>query len=163
MSQIGWLLGFLDASFSVAALGGLATSRSATTWYRRPRKPSWNPPDWVFGPVTSFLYLAMSVSACVVRRDKGRGWPRAGAGMSALAAWAVQLALNLLLSVVYFGPRGVGGALVVIGPLWAAIAATAVHSARVARTAGGLLLPYVAWTSSAVALNARVWRLNRGR
>ena len=163
MKMIGWLLGFLGASFAAAALGGFATSRSVATWYRTLRKPCWNPPDWVFGPVWTALYVAMGVSAWLVRVGMGQERRQTGMGVAALAVWAVQLVLNVLWSVVFFGRRSVGGGLAVIVPLWAAIGATALLSARVAKRAGALLLPYFAWTSFATALNYKVWQLNRGR
>ena len=88
---------------------------------------------------------------------------RAAAGLAALWLWAIQLALNLAWSVVFFGRRSMGGGLAVIVPLWAAIAGSAACAARVAPLASALLLPYLAWTGFAGFLNFRVWQLNRRR
>lgn len=155
--------GFLAASFGAAALGGLATGRSVNTWYRTLRKPALTPPDGVFGPVWTILYAQMAVSAWLTRRTALRHPARAASAEPALATWAGQLGLNLAWSVVFFGLRRIGAGLLVIVPLWGAIAACAALSARVSRPAGLLLLPYLAWTSFATYLNAQLWRLNRGR
>jgi tryptophan-rich sensory protein len=171
--DLGWLGGFLAASAGAAALGGLFTARSVDSWYRTLRKPAWTPPDWVFGPVWTALYTLIGLAAWLVRRGAThprRGQEPAGAGDAAqtadvvrpaLATWGVQLGLNVLWSAVFFGARRTGGGLWVIGALWAAIAACAALSARVTRLAGLVLLPYLAWTTFAAALNARIWQLNR--
>jgi translocator protein len=75
-------------------------------------------------------------------------------------AWGVQLALNAAWSAVFFGARSPGGGLAVIAALVPAIAATAALAGRVSKTAGLLLVPYLAWTTFAAALNARIWQLN---
>ncbi len=159
--SLGWLLAFLAASFGAATLGGLSTARSVGGWYRTIRKPSWNPPDWVFGPVWTVLYAGMAVSAWLVRREARRDPRLAGAASLALGAWVHQLILNVAWSYVFFGRRQIGGGVAVIAALWQAIAETAILSIRVSRPAGLLLLPYLAWTTFAGALNYRVWRLNR--
>ena len=161
--RLGWLLGFLGLTFGAAALGGAFTARSVGTWYQTLRKPPWNPPDWLFGPVWTALYVMMAVAAWLICRAMPEQADRRGAGVTALAAWAVQLALNVSWSAVFFGQRQIAAGLAVIGLLWAAIAATATLATRVARPAGLLLLPYLAWTTFAAVLNYRVWQLNRER
>ena len=95
-------------------------------------------------------------------RRRARERPERAAGArAALCAWLAQLALNVAWPAVFFGRRRLGGGLAVILALWAAIAACAGLSARVSRPAGALLLPYLAWTAFAAALNARLWRLSR--
>ena len=160
--QLPWLLGFLGASYGAAVLGSLFTFRALNSWYRRLRKPRWTPPDQIFGPVWTMLYTQMAVAAWLVRRGiaKPSGAKRE-VGRSALLAWSIQLLLNVGWSAVFFGRRSPGAALWVIVLLWGAIATTAVLAARVRRLAGVLLLPYLAWTSFAAALNVQVWRLNR--
>ena len=86
---------------------------------------------------------------------------RAAAARAALTAWLVQLTLNAGWSVVFFGWRRIGAALVTIIGLWGAIVACLVLSARVRRLAGLMLVPYLAWTSFATLLNGRIWQLNR--
>jgi benzodiazapine receptor len=160
--ELPWLLGLLGASYGAAALGSLFTFRALNSWYHGLPKPRWTPPDRVFGPVWTLLYTHMAVAAWLVRRGMARppGTKRE-VGRWAFFAWSMQLLLNVGWSAVFFGRRNPGAALWVIAPLWLAIATTAVLGARVSRLAGVLLLPYLAWTSFAAALNVQVWRLNR--
>ena len=158
----GWLAGFIALTIGAAALGGLSTVSSVGTWYQLLRKPSWKPPDWLFGPVWTLLYAAMAVSAWLVRGAMEGDDERRRSGRLALGAWGTQLALNVTWSFVFFGRRSLGGGLAVIAPLWLAIAATAGLAARLSRAAAALLVPYLGWTSFAAALNLRVWQLNRG-
>jgi tryptophan-rich sensory protein len=159
--QWGWLATFLAAVFGVAYVGGRATAESVGSWYRTLNRPVWNPPNQVFGPVWTTLYAQMALAAWLVRRDSARDPSRRARGTAALAAWAVQLTLNLVWSRVFFGRRSPGGGVAVIVPLWASIAATLVLVARVTRLGALLLAPYLAWTTFAVALNLRIWQLNR--
>lgn len=149
------LLGFVALCLGVAAIGGWATSISVDGWYQTLDKPRWTPPDRVFAPVWTILYLMMAVAA-------HRVWRRAGVkgGREALALFGVQLALNLLWSILFFGLQRIGLALLDIVLLWTAIAATAVAFWRIDRLAGILLLPYLGWVTYAVVLNAAIWHLN---
>lgn len=149
------LAGFIVLCFGVAAAGGAATASSVGSWYAGLVKPSFNPPDWVFGPVWTALYLMIAVAGWRVWRRRDQPGARA-----ALTAWGVQLALNLGWSFVFFGARLIGAALVEIVVLLAAIVVTAVLSWRIDRVAGGLLVPYIAWVGFATLLNAALWRLN---
>lgn len=160
-SGLAPLLAFLGASFGAAALGSAATFGSLATWYRALRKPAWTPPDRVFGPVWATLYTLIGLSAWLVRRHAQSEPERSRMAGPALGAWLAQLALNIAWPAVFFGRRRIGGGLAVILALWASIAACAGLSARVSRPAGALLLPYLAWTAFAAALNARIWQLNR--
>ncbi len=160
--ELGWLVGFLAASFGAAGVGGALTATSVKTWYQRLRKPEPTPPDWVFGPVWTALYLLMAVAAWLVHRGASRRPELADEGKAALTAWGVQLALNVAWSGVFFAGRQLGGGLVVVVALWTAIAASAALSARVSRLAAVLLAPYLAWVTFASYLNLRLWRLNRG-
>ncbi len=140
---------------AVAALGGAVTAQSVGGWYQTLSKPAFNPPDQVFAPVWTVLYVMMAVAAWRVWRRReapGRG--------RALALFAAQLALNLAWSVLFFGLQAVGAALVEILVLWLAILITTAAFARIDRAAAWLMVPYLAWVSFAVALNAAIWRLN---
>ncbi len=159
--DLPWLVGFLAASFGAAALGGWFTSRSLGAWYASLRKPCWTPPGRVFGPVWTVLYVQMAVAAWLVRRGVSRRPAMAGAGRAALAAWAIQLLLNVSWSAVFFGRRRLLDGVWVIAALWSAIALTVALASRVSRAAGLLLVPYLAWTSFAAALNLRIWQLNK--
>jgi len=151
------LAAMIAVVFGVSALGGLFTRSSIPTWYAALKKPSFTPPNWVFGPVWTFLYLSMAVAAWLVWRKTGFQ----GTAKAAFALFAVQLALNAVWTPVFFGAHRIGAALVVIVFLWAAILATMVSFWRIAPLAGALFLPYQLWVTLATALNFEFWRLNR--
>lgn len=148
------LLGSGAAAFGVAGIGGVVTTRSLDSWYRRLDKPPWTPPDRVFGPVWSLLYGAQAVAAWLVWRSGGRRAP-------ALQLYGAQLALNLGWTLLFFGLRRPGWAVLEIAALWVAIAATVATFRRRSRAAAWLLLPYLAWVTFALALTVAVWRRNR--
>jgi tryptophan-rich sensory protein len=137
-----------------AGVGGLFTGRSVSTWYRTLSRPDWTPPDRLFGPVWTVLYLSMAVAAWMVWR---RGTP---AVTAAMAAFAVQLALNVAWSALFFGLRSPAAGLADIVLLWLAIAATIALFLRVSIPAGLIMLPYLAWVTFAAALNFAIWRMN---
>jgi benzodiazapine receptor len=149
------LAGFVVLCFIVAAVGGAVTATSVGTWYAGLAKPSFNPPDWVFGPVWTVLYVMIAVAGWRVWRRRGEGGARL-----ALGAWGLQLALNLVWSLVFFGARMIGAALAEIVVLLAAILVTAMLFWRIDRVAGALFTPYAAWVGFATVLNAALWRLN---
>jgi len=134
-------------------------------WYQSLRRPPLAPPNWIFGPVWSVLYLAIAVAAFLVWRSPERGGTGTGTTTAVrlgLGLWATQLALNALWSYLFFGLERPGVALVEIVLLLATIIATAVVFFSVSRAAGLLFVPYIAWVSFATYLNAGFWWLNRG-
>ena len=141
----------------VAGLSGFATAQGVRDWYPTLVKPSFNPPSWVFGPVWTLLYLMMGIAAFLVWQ---KGW-ESGAVKTALALFAIQLILNGLWSVLFFGMRSPGLAFAEILLLWISIGGTMVLFWRVAPVAGMLLLPYEAWVTFAAVLNGAIWILNR--
>lgn len=146
-----WILLCLAAGF----IGSRFTTPNVPGWYAALAKPAWTPPGSWFGPVWTILYVLMGVAAWCVWRTRGfRGSP------AALAMFLVQLALNTLWSVVFFGLREPGWAFAEILLLWCAIAVTMTLFLRVSRPAGLLLVPYLAWVTFAAALNFSIWRLN---
>lgn len=126
-------------------------------WYSSIEKPAFTPPDWLFGPVWTTLYILMGVAAYLVWR---RGSESQGVRV-ALGWFLVQLVLNASWTPIFFGWRRIGLALVVMVLLWAAIVATIRYFCRVSKLAGMLLVPYLLWVSFAIVLNAAIWRLNR--
>lgn len=146
---------FFLAVIAVSVVGGLITSSSIPGWYDTLAKPSWTPPNWVFGPAWTLLYVLMALAAWLVWRQRERAPVRA-----ALIAWWVQLGLNFLWTVLFFGLRQPLPALVEIVVLLAAIAVTIVLFHRVRKIAAALLLPYVAWVGFALSLNAGIVALN---
>jgi tryptophan-rich sensory protein len=157
MKNLIQLVVALAVPLLVGGISGVATAQGVRDWYPTLVKPSFNPPAWVFGPVWTVLYLMMGLAAYLVWK---RGW---GDGMvrTALALFALQLVLNGLWSVLFFGLRSPGAALADILLLWVAIVATLVSFWRLTPTAGLLLLPYLAWVTFAAALNGAIWWLNR--
>lgn len=149
------LVAFLVACFGVAALGGWLTSMGMPDWYATLRKPSFNPPSWIFAPVWTTLYLAMGVAAWLVWRQAGFD-----GGLTALSLFFVQLGLNLAWSGIFFALRSPGWALVDIIALWSAILVTMLLFFRHSTVAGWLFAPYILWVSFAAVLNAAIVRLN---
>jgi tryptophan-rich sensory protein len=138
-------------------IGSIFTSKSVGTWYPALKKPAFNPPSAVFGPVWTALYVMMGIALFVVWR-KGTADPRVRVG---LVLFGVQLALNALWSAAFFGARSPLAAAVVIVALWAAILATILAFARVSHLAAGLLVPYILWVSFAAVLNFSIYFLNK--
>jgi tryptophan-rich sensory protein len=127
-------------------------------WYAGLARPPLSPPNWLFGPVWTVLYVLMAVSAWLVwRRPADQG----GTGI-ALTFWGCQLAVNALWTPVFFGLRMLAPALAVILLLLAAVGLTCAKFWRLNRTAGWLLAPYLAWVGFASYLNAGFWFLNHG-
>jgi tryptophan-rich sensory protein len=146
----------LGACFLVAAIGGLVTSTSVNDWYLTLRRPAWNPPAWVFGPVWTALYFLMGVSAWLVWKNVPPNNSRLP-----LALFGFQLLLNLLWSILFFGLQEVGWAAAEIVLLWLTIALMLVLFMRIDRLAGWLLVPYLLWVGFAGVLNFSLWSLNR--
>jgi tryptophan-rich sensory protein len=139
-------------------LGAIPTGKALATWYPTLAKPSYNPPNWVFGPVWTLLYALMGAALYTIsERPDGDS----AAVRPAQALFGLQLALNVLWSFLFFGRRAPGAALIELVGLWIAIALTIRAFARVSRFGALLLLPYLAWVSFAAALNFGIWRLNR--
>ena len=145
------------APLMAGGIGSVATANSLRTWYPALRKPSFNPPNWIFGPVWSTLYLLMGVAHYLVTRES----PGEDLQRQARLWYWLQLGLNTAWSLLFFGRRSPLAALVEIVFLWGAIVVTVVTFARVSRTAALLLLPYLLWVSFAAVLNGAIWRLNR--
>ncbi len=146
---VGWLV----LTFGAAAIGARSLPDE---WYRGLKKPSWNPPNWIFGPVWTVLYIMMAAAAWLV-------WRRAGiaAAIVPLSFYVVQLALNAAWSWLFFGRHQIRAAFVDILVLWLAIAITVILFWPRESLAGMLLLPYLAWVSFAAVLNGTIWTLNR--
>jgi len=141
----------------VGGLGAVATSRGVATWYPTLVRPSFAPPNWVFGPVWTTLYLMMGWASWLV----WRAGPERGEVRAALALYLVQLACNLAWSFLFFGLHMPGVAFVEILILLALILATIVRFAPISAAAAWLLGPYALWVAFASVLNGAFWWLNR--
>ena len=148
LGLVGWL------AISLAA-GGIGSRYLPGAWYASLAKPSWTPPNAVFAPVWTVLYILMGVAAWLV-------WRRAGfqAAGAALILFVVQLVLNALWSYFFFGLHRPDIALVDIVVLWSAILVVVVLFWREDPRAGAIMLPYLVWVGFASCLNFALWRLN---
>jgi tryptophan-rich sensory protein len=142
----------------VGIIGALSTvNPNLDGWYGSLNRPSFAPPNSVFGPVWTVLYVTMGLCAAAVWR---RGLKAPGV-RTALILFLIQLLLNGVWSPLFFGAHRIGWALVDIVLLWIAIGWTLTAFLRVSRAAGLGLIPYWAWVSFATLLNAGYWWLNR--
>jgi tryptophan-rich sensory protein len=150
----GWigLVVWIAIVAAVAAFGGQFTTGQ---WYQELNKPEWNPPNWIFGPVWTVLYILMAISAWLV-------WLRRKVQpvYAALAAFIVQLLLNGAWSWLFFGEHRMDIAFAEIVVLDLMILVTIILFWRIRSLAAILLLPYIAWVSFAAFLNFTIWQLN---
>jgi len=147
------LLFFILATLIVGAAGSVVTEPNIATWYAGLVHPSFAPPNWLFAPVWTTLYVVMAVAAW-------RVWRLAGTRSPEMIAYAMQLIFNFAWSAIFFAAHQIGLALVEIGLLLALILATTILFWRRDRLAGLLFLPYLAWTIFAAFLNHAFWALN---
>lgn len=139
------------------ALGSLATISKIPTWYASLDKPFFNPPNWIFSPVWTTLYILMGIAAWLVWQ---KGWEKKEV-KTALLIFMAQLVLNAVWSFIFFGQQQLLLAFFEIILLWLLIVLTIVKFWPLSRWAGWLLTPYLAWVSFASFLNLSVWWLNR--
>eukprot|EP00455_Lapot_gusevi_P032644 TRINITY_DN3558_c0_g1_i3.p1 TRINITY_DN3558_c0_g1~~TRINITY_DN3558_c0_g1_i3.p1 ORF type:complete len:167 (-),score=37.99 TRINITY_DN3558_c0_g1_i3:66-566(-) len=142
-------------------LGATATFESVRTWYKTINKPSWTPPDRVFGPVWTALYTAMGYSSYLVWKTAPKAVTSSWSLSNPLLVYGGHLVLNFLWSPLFFKFRRVDLALVDIVALWASIVGTMYSFYPYSRTASYLMVPYLGWVSYATALNFSIWRRNR--
>lgn len=140
--------------FAAGAIGSLATNSEITTWYAALDKPSFNPPNWVFGPVWSILYLLQGIAFYLVLIQPRRS------RTVAVSLFVLQLLANLAWSLIFFGAHAPAWALADIVALWSLIVATMFSFSTYNRTASKLLIPYLAWVTFAMALNIGIVVLN---
>jgi len=140
---------------AAAIIGSLATTPNLDPWYAGLIKPPFNPPNWLFAPVWTFLYVLMGLSLYLA-------WTERTPKKKEMAYWwfGIQLTLNALWSLVFFGLHALSGGLVVILLLWISIAATIKKFWHISPTAAYLLVPYIAWVTFATILNAALLALN---
>jgi translocator protein len=150
------LLGWLLLCYGVAAIGGYWTARELRDWYLSLKRPSFAPPNWVFGPVWTALYAMMAVAAWQI-------WlmPASPLRTKALLLFIVQLGLNLLWTWLFFHEHDIANALANVFLLWVAIGAEICIFYRIEPFAAWLMTPYLAWVSFAAVLNFEYWRLNQ--
>lgn len=158
MNKITRILTVIVTCLAIGYLSGIVTKSSILTWYPTLVKPSFNPPNWVFSPVWSMLYIMMGIAAGLV-------WDRIESEKEmvkkALVLFAIQLALNALWSYLFFGLKNPMLAGLEIIVLWLMIYETYIQFAKINKIAGYLFIPYLLWVSFAAVLNASIWFLNK--
>ncbi len=137
-------------------IGSIFTTPAIPTWYANINKPTFRPPNWVFAPVWTTLFLLMGIALFLIWK-KG---PEKKENRIAFSVFIIQLILNTLWSVLFFGLKSPFAAFIEIIFLWAAILASIILFFRISRLAGALLIPYILWVSFASVLNFSIWRLN---
>jgi len=155
LSRWAGLVTFIVLCLGAGGLGAIATTPEIPTWYQDLVKPSWNPPAYLFGPVWTALFVMMAIAGWLVW--KPRGFTQAAVPLTLFGS---QLVLNVAWSWIFFGAHQPGWAFLEIIVLWLAILATTAAFFRSDKTAGWLMIPYLAWVSFASVLNFTIWRLN---
>ncbi len=138
---------------AAGVVGSAFTVSAIPVWYAALQKPWFTPPNWLFAPVWLSLYFLMGVTLYLL-------WQKHPQSRAALTAFGIQLLLNVIWSMVFFGAHELLYGFVVVAALWFMILATIAFSYRVSRTASALLVPYISWVTIASALNYYVWLLN---
>lgn len=150
-----YLLLSIALPLSIGFAGSIAVMPMIAGWYAGLLKPALNPPAFVFGPVWTLLYVLMGIAAYRIFRKRDQK-----GAIPALILYGVHLIVNFAWSFVFFGSQSVIGGVAVIAVLWIMIVALVVLFFRIDRTAGYLLLPYLAWVSFAAYLNVSIALLN---
>ncbi len=158
MSTLYKILVMVVTCLAIGYLSSIVTQSSVDTWYPTIQKPSFTPPNWAFPVAWTTLYIFMGVAAGLVW---GRIEIETETVRKGLTFFAVQLALNALWSYLFFGLKNPLLALVEIVVLWLMIYETYIQFKKVNRYAGYLFIPYLAWVTYALALNASIWWLNK--
>ncbi|WP_372370063.1 TspO/MBR family protein [Candidatus Uabimicrobium sp. HlEnr_7] len=155
MKKISGLVVAIYVCFTAAFIGSVVTRVSVKTWYQTLKKPAWNPPDWIFAPVWSTLFLLMAISIWLIwlKREEHKIEKQ-------ITLFSIQLITNILWSTLFFGMQNPDLAFVGIIVLIIAIIATMVAFLEINKTAGYLMIPYILWVIFAAFLNVTICWLN---
>lgn len=140
----------------VGAISGYFTSSGVNGWYAVANKPWFNPPNWIFAPVWTSLYILMGIALFLVWKSDAATSTK----QAAIALFAVQLTLNFFWSIIFFKLQQPGWAFAEIIMMWVMILLTIFSFGKISSTAAWLLVPYISWVSFASVLNYSIWRLN---
>ena len=149
------LIGALLFTVGLGAISGIFTAGEITGWYAGLQKPSFNPPDWLFGPVWTTLYLLMGISFYIIWNK-----PASKERNTALTLFILQFLLNFCWSFIFFKQHQLAFALAEIVALWIGIVITMFWFSKFSATAVWLLVPYIIWVSFATLLTEAIWKLN---
>jgi translocator protein len=155
MKNIFTLIACIAIPLIVGGIAGIAPSGSDNEWYAALDKPVFNPPDWVFGPVWTILYILMGISLYLIWKS-----PASPMRKLALIIFGIQLVLNFAWSFIFFYFQQPGFALIEIVILWFSILAMIIVFHKINRVAAYLQIPYLLWVTFATLLNASIWWLN---
>ncbi len=158
MNKLTRILTVVITCVAIGYFSGLVTRTSVETWFPTLVKPSFNPPAWVFAPVWTTLYIMMGIAAGLVW-NKINNSP--DTVKTALIYFSIQLGLNALWSILFFGLKNPLLALIEIVLLWLMIYEAYIKFGKIDKVAGYLFLPYLFWVSFASVLNASIWWLNK--
>lgn len=158
MNRFEWFKLFFAVllTLSAGAIGSFFTAPAISEWYVNLNMPALSPPNWLFGPVWTTLYILMGLATFLVWRE---GLEKRLVKV-ALVVYIIQLILNSLWSVIFFGAKLPGLALVEIGFLWLFIILNIYYFSKVSKFSAWLLVPYILWVSFAAYLNYQIWVLN---
>ena len=154
MNKIIKLLASILLCLIVGLGGSIFTFKEIPGWYAGLQKPFFSPPNWIFGPVWTTLYILMGIAFYLI-------WIKGKKNKKAMIIFGWQLAANFLWSMLFFGMHSPALALVDIVALWTLIYLTIKEFSKISKFSAYLLYPYLAWVSFASLLNAAVWWLNR--
>ena len=140
----------------IGGISGSFTSASINTWYVTLNKPWFNPPNWIFGPVWTLLYLMMGIAFYMIWKSEAVNAVK----QTAVILFAAQLLVNFLWSLIFFYLKQPGWAMIDIILMWILIVATIFSFGKISSTAAWLMLPYICWVSFAMILNFYLWKLN---
>lgn len=135
-------------------IGSIYTMPNIKNWYAFINKPTFNPPNWIFGPVWTTLFILMGVASYIIYKQNNKK------SFYALKIYSAQLILNIMWSIVFFGMKNPLGAFFVIIALWILIVYTMLTFYRIKKSAGYLFIPYFLWVSFATILNFSIYILN---
>ena len=156
MKPIFKLIISIAIPLAVGGIAGIFTSSSVNGWFTTITKPSFNPPNWLFAPVWTALYIMMGIAFFLIwKSDAATKIKNAAMGL-----FFLQLAFNFLWSFIFFYAHQPGWALVDILLMWLAILCTIIYFTKISAIATWLMVPYICWVSFATVLNYAIWKLN---
>jgi tryptophan-rich sensory protein len=141
---------------AVGAVSGFFTTASVNGWYAGVNKPSFNPPNWLFAPVWTSLYILMGIACFIIWNNNAETKEK----QVALRFYGIQLGLNFLWSFIFFYAQQPGWAFIEIILMWIMILLTILSFRKISTVAAWLLVPYICWVSFASVLNFAIWYLN---
>lgn len=143
------------ATVGIGSLGAIFTIAEIPNWYAGLNKPSFNPPNWLFGPVWTSLYTMMGIAFYLIWKQLATDTRK-----KAIQIFIIQFVLNFFWSIIFFSLHSIGAALIEIIVMWIFILLTIIQFSKLSKPAAWLLVPYIAWVSFATLLTASIWKLN---